>query len=84
MKTLKTFTILFWHNIAKKEGDFAPIYARITVNGKRAEISLGIQFPIEAWNSKMNRANSKSMEARILNQDLESRDSIKSFLPNVW
>ncbi len=71
MKTSKTFTILFWQNLAKKKGDSAPLYARITVDGKRAEMSLGIVFPIDAWNRKMNRANGKTREARILNEDLD-------------
>jgi len=38
MQTSKTFTIHFWLNTAKKKDDLAPIYARITVDGKRAEI----------------------------------------------
>lgn len=71
MKTSKTFTILFWQNLAKNKGDNAPLYARITVDGKRAEISLGILFPIDAWNGKMNRANGKTRESRILNEDLD-------------
>ncbi|WP_445737704.1 hypothetical protein [Mariniflexile sp.] len=40
MKTSKTFSIHFWLKMAKRKGDLAPIYARITVNGKRSEISL--------------------------------------------
>lgn len=40
MGTLRTFSIHFWLNLAKKKGDLAPIYVRITVDGKRAEISL--------------------------------------------
>lgn len=72
MKTSKTFTILFWQNMAKTKGGIAPLYARITVNGKRAEMSLAIQFPIEDWNRKMNRANGKSREARILNEELDT------------
>lgn len=71
MKTSKTFTILFWQNLAKMKGDSAPLYARITVDGKRAEMSLGILFPIDSWNGKMNRANGKTREARILNEDLD-------------
>ncbi len=41
MKTSKTFKILLWRNTTKRMNNLAPIYARITVNGKRAEISLG-------------------------------------------
>ncbi len=40
MQTSKTFSIHFWLNTAKKKNGIAPVYARVTVNGKRAEISL--------------------------------------------
>ena len=40
MQTSNTFSILFWPNKAKKKNRLIPIYARVTVNGKRAEISL--------------------------------------------
>ncbi len=40
MQTSKTFSIHFWLKMTKRKGDLAPIYARITVNGKRSEISL--------------------------------------------
>ena len=40
MQTSKTFNIHFWLSVAKKKDELAPIYARITVDGKRAEISL--------------------------------------------
>ncbi|MCL6266382.1 site-specific integrase [Flagellimonas myxillae] len=72
MRTSKTFTILFWQKIAKKKRGIAPIYARITVDGKRAEISLGIQFPMDSWNRKMSRAEGRTVEARALNQDLDT------------
>lgn len=55
MGTSRTFSILFWLNLAKEKDGFAPIYARITVDGKRAEISLkrktklpyGIRRPVK-------------------------------------
>ncbi len=40
MQTSKNFSIYFWLIIAKIKDDLAPIYAHITVDSKRAEISL--------------------------------------------
>ena len=39
MQTSKTFKILFRLVKARKKNNGAPIYVRITVNGKRAEFS---------------------------------------------
>ncbi|MEP5238442.1 MAG: Arm DNA-binding domain-containing protein, partial [Flavobacteriaceae bacterium] len=38
--------------MTKKKGDLAPIYARITVNGKRAEISLKRTISVTYWDTK--------------------------------
>lgn len=37
----QTFTILIWAYRGKQKESEATLYARVTVNGKRAEISLG-------------------------------------------
>ncbi|MGK7392845.1 MAG: site-specific integrase [Candidatus Cyclobacteriaceae bacterium M2_1C_046] len=67
-----TFSILFWlqnHKISKKTGE-APISCRITVDGKRAEISTGKKLLPEKWNVNSGRMKGNSEEARILNQHL--------------
>lgn len=46
MGTSRTFSIHFWLNQSKKNGDLAPIYARITVDGRRCEISLKRQTSV--------------------------------------
>ncbi len=71
MKTSKTFKLLFWQVMTKKKGTDAPIYARVTVNGKRAEISLDQWFPVAFWDAKMSRAAGRSIEARELNYHLD-------------
>lgn len=40
MQTSKTFAIHFWLQIAKEKDGFAPVFARVTVDKKRLEISL--------------------------------------------
>ncbi len=71
MKTSKTFKMLFWQVIAKKKGAEAPIYARVTVSGRRAEISMDRWFSTCLWDAKMSRAVGRSIEARELNHFLE-------------
>lgn len=70
MKTNQTFTILFWIFKAKIRNGKAPIYCRITVNGKRAQFSLKRSIDPEKWNSSSGTAKGNSEEARILNSYL--------------
>ena len=44
-----------------------PIYLRITVNGKRAEISTNRKIEVSKWDSDTQRAKGRSESARILN-----------------
>ena len=55
MRTSRTFSIHFWLNLAKKTDDLAPIYARVTVDGKRAEISLQREASVTYWDIKSKR-----------------------------
>ncbi|PKR80697.1 hypothetical protein CW751_07970 [Brumimicrobium salinarum] len=70
MKTNQTFTILFWLFKAKMRNEKAPIYCRITVNGKRAQFSLKRSIKPEKWNSSSGKLKGNSEEARILNSYL--------------
>lgn len=45
----------------------APIYARITVNGKRAEISIKQSVMPDHWNAKSESVKGSTEEARLLN-----------------
>ncbi|WP_252737024.1 site-specific integrase [Reichenbachiella agariperforans] len=76
-----TFSILFWlqnHKISPISG-CAPISARITVNGKRAELSTGKKTSIDSWNHNTGRVRGNSEEARIINRVLNNlRNKIES------
>lgn len=72
MQTSKTFSIHFWLNLAKKKGNSAPIYARITVNGKRAEISLKRDILVTYWDTKSKRAKPRTPGAKMLNAYLDN------------
>lgn len=72
----KTFSILFFlqRNKVTKDGK-APIYMRITVNGKRSQISIKRKVAIEKWNSEAGKVLGKSMEVRELNRYLNSLEN---------
>lgn len=70
MKTNQTFTILFWLFKAKMRNDKAPIYCRITINGKRAQFSVKRSIDPSKWNSSSGTAKGNAQEARILNSYL--------------
>ncbi len=67
-----SFSVLFWllnNRISKKTGE-APIMVRITVDGKRAEISSGKKLLPEKWNVNSGKMKGNSEEARIFNRRL--------------
>lgn len=62
MRTSKTFSIHFWPSMAKKKENLAPIYARITVDGKRAEISLKRSCSVTYWDTRSKRSILRTSE----------------------
>jgi len=71
MKTTSTFSILFWLNSARMKNEKGLIYARITVNGIRAVISVKRKIVIADWDPVKNRARGTKQEARLLNRYLD-------------
>ena len=67
MQTSKTFSIHFWLSMAKKKDDSAPIYARITVDGKRAEISLKRFTSVTYWDTRSKRTTLRTSDGKALN-----------------
>ncbi len=67
-----SFSLLFWINKNKinKNGD-APIYARVTVNGKRAEIATGEKINPERWTAKLSCVKGNREDARTINNALD-------------
>lgn len=84
MKT--NFSVLFYLKRQKNyEGDVAPIYIRLTLNGKRAEISTARSCHPSLWNSFSGRASGKKEESMTLNFQLDQLqrkvyDAYKSLL----
>lgn len=71
MKTTTTFSILIWINASRAKNNEAEIFARITVNQKRANISLKRKININFWDKSKSKAKGNSQNARVLNQYLD-------------
>jgi len=71
MPNYTTFSVLFFvrkhHNETKK----LFIYARVTVDGKRSEISLKRSISVNHWDVSKGRAKGTTPKARSLNQYLD-------------
>jgi site-specific recombinase XerD len=70
MKTSQTFSILIWVNKSKATNEEAPIMARVTVDGKRVEISLKKKILITRWDVKAGCVKGNSEDARIINNHI--------------
>lgn len=72
MKTNQTFSVHIWLRKPKDGGKIdAPIYARVTVNGKRSEISLIRKAIIADWDVERGRSRGTKQETRMLNRYID-------------
>ncbi|MDD7885064.1 Arm DNA-binding domain-containing protein [Flavivirga sp. 57AJ16] len=55
----------------QEKDDLAPIYARVTIDGKRAEISLQGQASVAYWDTKSKKTPSRTPEGKALNTYLD-------------
>lgn len=70
MKALQTFSILFWISKNRIRNGKAPIYARVTINGKRIEISTQREASIIEWDARSQTLFGKSQDAKEINNHL--------------
>lgn len=71
MRTENTFAIDFIIRLNKTQKDKALLYARVTVNGDRKEISLKHSFNAKDWDGRQEIVKGKSQEARTINNYIE-------------
>lgn len=71
MRSNSTFSILFWLYSSRSKNGKAPIYARISVNGKKLNISLKRRIQINEWDSAKQRVQNSSIHAKSTNQYLD-------------
>ncbi|ARN77940.1 recombinase [Nonlabens spongiae] len=68
----RTFGILFYLKKNKVDSNGqGPIYLRITVDGKRKEVSVKRRIEIEKWNTSANRAKGRNTSIKELNTYLD-------------
>lgn len=68
-----TFTLLFYVKKSKKlDNGTAPIYLRITIDGKRKEVTTKRHIEPERWNSATQKVNGNSEEVKALNAYLKT------------
>ena len=71
MQSQTTFTLSFWVNATRIKNNQVSVFARVTVNGKRANISLQRKVIISEWDSNKGRARGNKQESRLLNRYLD-------------
>ncbi|HSP83975.1 MAG TPA: site-specific integrase [Gillisia sp.] len=71
MKSTATFSILFWINTSRAKENFAELFARITVNGKRVNLSLKEKVLIHQWDSRKAKVKGNNQKAKQINHYLE-------------
>jgi len=71
MRTRSTFSLLFWVNTSRLNNNQVPVYARVTVNGKRVNISLKRKVILSEWDSAKSKLKGSNQEAKLFNRFLE-------------
>ncbi|MGS2763177.1 site-specific integrase [Sinomicrobium sp. M5D2P9] len=71
MKTKSTFTVIFFTRKSRSNPKQLSIYVRITINGKRAEISLRRAISNKDWDNNKSRGRGSSQKVRMLNVYLD-------------
>lgn len=81
MRTKHTFSTMFWQQTTKAVNNEAGLYLRITVDGKRLNVSLKRRIPIDLWDPKKKKAKGTSAKAKQINQYL---DEVKSKIFQIY
>lgn len=82
MRTSSTFSILFWIYTQRADtNNCSNIYARITINSKKVNISLKQKVNIDSWDSRRQKAKGNGQASRELNFYL---DEVKSELVQCY
>ncbi len=71
MRTTNTFGVIFYLRKYKAINGKAPIYARVTVNAARTDISMKMDIETDSWNEAKGMAKGTRQELKSLNSYLE-------------
>ena len=81
MKNTQRFSVLIWPDKRKTDsGNLAPLYARITYLGKRAELSLKRKVDPENWDASAALVKGSAPEAKRINETLDGIEQAFKFL----
>ncbi len=69
-KLNSTLSILFWLNRQRGKNETFPIYARITLNGKRMELATHVYVNLLHWDQKNQRVKGTGEQSRKSNASL--------------
>lgn len=69
---MQTYCLLFYAKKTKGNSELSAVYIRITIDGKRKEISTGKTIKTTEWNSKAGKLFGNSSHAKSFNSFLES------------
>lgn len=76
MKNYQKLTILYY--LKATPDNKAPIYVRITIDGRKQEFSLGFKTHIDQWDSKAKSVKTVAYDADVINaQILKSEIELK-------
>ncbi len=70
MNTLQTFAILFWISKNRIKNGKAPLWVRVTVDGKRVEMSAQREVTVREWDPRAQMATAKTPEGKEINNHL--------------
>jgi len=71
MKRRQTFSILIWLSASRAKNPEGILYARVTVEGRRAEISLGKKVKPEQWDEHASKVLGRTPEALQTNSFID-------------
>ena len=71
MRSKNTFSISFFVKKHRISNGKVPVYVRLTINGKRLDISAKRKIPLDNWDEIRGIARGSKNEAKILNNYLE-------------
>lgn len=71
MRTTNTFGVIFYLRKYKAKNGKAPIYARVTVNAARTDISMKMDIEPDSWSEAKGMAKGTRQELKSLNSYLE-------------
>ena len=71
MKSEHTFAVLFFLKASRSEKDYGFIFARVTVDGKRSEISLKRKINKELWNPEKGYVKGTREDSRRVNKQID-------------